>query len=166
MAHALTEASRHFDHLNLETSRLKRQLELGVVAGFPDAIVLFKDVEQLPNCTVITFPGVDSDALLYLLNRRGVYASMGGGQAQKLFHVLTACHIDETLARCALSFSLSYETTEEEIAYAVQMIIECAIKLKKCSAGVWSISEIEREYNQTSYPFSLGLLQQKAGAKN
>ncbi len=137
LARALGESSRYFDQINLETARLRREFEQGVVSGFPEAVVLFQDVERLPNTAVIAFPGVDSDALLYLLSRRGVYASMGGGQAQKLFYLLTASQVDEGLARCALSFSLSYETTEEEIAYAVQMIAECAIKLKKCSANVW-----------------------------
>lgn len=137
IASALSESSRNFDHLNLETARLKEMLESGVKDGFADAVVLFKEVERLPNCTAIAFPGVESDALLYLLNRKGVYASMGGGQTQKLFHTLTACGIDQMLAHCALSFSLSYETTEEEIAFAVQTIVECALKLQRCSAGVF-----------------------------
>jgi cysteine desulfurase len=137
IAAALSEASRNFDHLNLETARLRDMLETGIKRGFSDAEVLFKEVERLPNCTVIAFPGVESDALLYLLNRKGVYASMGGGQTQKLFHTLTACGTDPMLAHCALSFSLSYETTEEEIAFAIQTIVESAAKLQRCSAGVF-----------------------------
>lgn len=137
LAKALSESSDHFDHLNLETARLRDQLESGVQRGVADAVVLFKEVERLPNCTVIAFPGVESDALLYLLNRKGVYASMGGGQTQKLFHVLTASGVDPLMAHCALSFSLSHETTEEEISYAVQTIVDCALQLKQCSAGVW-----------------------------
>ncbi len=135
IASALSEASRNFDHLNLETARFRDLLESGVKGGFADAVVLFKEVERLPNCTVIAFPGVESDALLYLLNRKGVYASMGGGQTQKLFYTLTACGVDQMLAHCALSFSLSYETTEEEIGYAVETIVECALKLQQCSVG-------------------------------
>ncbi len=137
IASALSDSSRNFDHLNLETARLRDLLESGVRDGFVDAVVLFEEVERLPNCTVIAFPGVESDSLLYLLSRKGVYASMGGGQTQKLFHTLVACGVGRMLAHCALSFSLSYETTEEEIAFAVQAIVECALKLQRCSAGVF-----------------------------
>ena len=77
-----------------------------------------------------------SDALLFLLHRKGVYASLGGGQCQKLSHILVASGIDETLAQCALSFSLSYETTEEEIDYAIKTIVESAHKLKDLSRNI------------------------------
>ena len=60
---------------------------------------------------------------MFLFNRKGVYASVGGGHCQKLSHVLVACGIDETLAQCALSFSLSFETKEEEIDYAIETIV-------------------------------------------
>jgi cysteine desulfurase len=136
LAHALSEASSHFEHLNLETARLKRQLEIKIKEGFSEAVVLFKHVEQLPNCTTICFPGVESEALLYLLNRKGIDASMGGGQTQKLYHTLTSCGIDPLLARSALSFCLSHETTEAEIAYAAEIIIKCALQLRRCSIGI------------------------------
>jgi cysteine desulfurase len=93
-------------------------------------------VERLPNCTAIAFPGVVSDALLNLLHRRGVYASLGGGQSQKLSHILIASGVDETLSLCALSFSLSVETTEEEVDYAIKTIVECAQKLKDMSKKI------------------------------
>jgi cysteine desulfurase len=141
LASALSESFRYFDHLNLETARLRNLLETGIREGFREAVILLKEGERLPNCTTIAFPGVESDALLYALNRKGVYASFGGGQMQKLFPVLTACHIDPLLARCALSFSLSYETTEEEITYAINTIVDCALKLQKCSVGIWRESE-------------------------
>ncbi len=134
---ALLESSRYFDHLNLETARLRDELEKGIKEGFKDAVILFKNVERLPNCSVIAFPGVESDALLYLLSRKGVYASMGGGQSQKLFHILSACGIKETLAHSALSFSLSHETTEAEISFAIQTIVDCVQHLSKCSVGIW-----------------------------
>jgi cysteine desulfurase len=131
---ALKEGMGMFDHICLETARLRDKLERGVQEGFPQAHVLFQTVERLPNCCAIAFPGVASDALLFLLHRKGVYASLGGGHCQKLSHILMACGIEDTLSQCALSFSLSFDTKEEEIDYAIKTIIECVWKLKNLSA--------------------------------
>lgn len=136
LAGALEEGASKFDHMCLETARLRDKLEAGILKGFPEASVLFQKVDRLPNCSAIIFPGVVSDALLFLLHRKGVYASLGGGQCQKLSHVLVASGVDETLAQCALSFTLSFETTEEEIDYAIKTIVECAHKLREISRNI------------------------------
>jgi cysteine desulfurase len=133
LARALEEGGQMFDYLCLETARLRDKLEKGIQEGFPEAKVLFQNVERLPNCCAIAFPGVISDALLFLLNRKGIYASLGGGHCQKLSHILIACGIDETLSQCALSFSLSFETEEKEIDQAIKTIVDCAQKLQGLS---------------------------------
>jgi cysteine desulfurase len=133
LAQALEEGRLMFDHLCLETVRLRDKLEKGIQENFPEAVVLFQKAERLPNCCAIAFPGVNGDALLFLLNRKGVYASLGGGHCQKLSHILVTCGIDEALSQCALSFSLSFETTEEEIDYAIKTIVECAHQLQGLS---------------------------------
>jgi len=56
------------------------------------------------------------------LNQKGVFATFGGGGMQKLSSVLQACGISSELASSALSFSLSYETTEQEIDTALDII--------------------------------------------
>lgn len=130
---AFQENERYFDHLNLETVRLRDKFEHAISSQILNAVVFFQHVERLPNCCAIAFPGVHAEALLYLLNRRGVYATLGGGQCQTLAHVLIATGIDPLLAQCALSFSLSYETTEAEIDYAIYTVIECVNQLKRAS---------------------------------
>lgn len=133
LGNALASGAEMFDHLCLETARLRDKLEKGILAGFPEAQVFFRHVDRLPNCTAIAFPGVVSDALLFLLHRKGVYASLGGGHSQKLSHILVASGVDETLAQCALSFSLSFDTREEEIDFAIKTIVESANKLRSLS---------------------------------
>jgi cysteine desulfurase len=144
LAEALEEGKSMFDHLCLETARLRDKLEKGIQESFPDAILLFQMAERLPNCCAIAFPGVIGDALLFLLNRKGIYASLGGGHCQKLSHILMACGVDETLAQCALSFSLSFETREEEIDYAIKTIVECAHQLQGLSHHLLRDIQIQR----------------------
>lgn len=136
LSRALEDNSQLFDHVCLETARLRDKLERGIQERLPDAQVVFQKVERLPNCTSIAFPGAAAEALLFMLHRRGVYASLGGGHAQKLSHVLVAAGVDEHLAACALSFSLSFETQEEEIDRAITIIMECVQKLKGLSCKI------------------------------
>jgi cysteine desulfurase len=130
---ALEKNCQLFDHLSLETARLRAKFERQIQELVPDSVVFFQSAERLPNCSAIAFPGIESDALLFLLSRKGIYASMGGGRYQKLSHLLIAAKVDEALAQCALSFSLSYETTEEEIDIAVETIAACVEKLRGLS---------------------------------
>lgn len=131
---AALEAIDARDLLSIETARLRNKLEEGVKSVFPEAEIFFQNQERLPNCTVIAFPGIANEALLYALNRKGVYASIGGGTFQQIGLVLMASNVEETLAHSAISFSLSRETTENEIQRAVEIIGECAHRLRKISS--------------------------------
>lgn len=137
LSQALEECGKNFDHLCLETARLRGKFEKQIQEQIPDSIVLFQAVDRLPNCSAIAFPGVASDALLFLLHRKGVYASLGGGHCQKLSHVLVASGIDEIVAQGALSFSFSFETTEKEIDEAVKIIVESALQLSALSGRLF-----------------------------
>ena len=70
---------------------------------------------------------VDNSYLLNRLNAAGVYVTSGSACASHSLepsHVLIAMGISENLARSAIRFSLSAVTTEEEINFAVQTIID------------------------------------------
>lgn len=129
LACAAQEALDARDLVCTETARLRDQLERGVMHGFPSARVCFKNEERLPHCTALLFPGIANEALLFALNRKGVYASIGGGNFQQLALLLAASGIEETLAHSAVSFSLSRYTTEDEIDRAIATIVDCATQL-------------------------------------
>jgi|688.fasta_scaffold05464_5 cysteine desulfurase len=133
LGHAAVEALDSRDLLCTEVARLRNKLEEGIRQGFPDACIFFKEEERLPHITAMAFPGVANEALLFMLSRKGVYASIGGGSFQQIGLVLTASGFDETLASSALSFSLSRETTEDQIDRAIDIIVESAKKLHKIS---------------------------------
>ncbi len=130
---AIEELDASFDHLCMETARLRDHLEEEILRTIPEAKVHFKEAERLPNTTVISFPGITSELLAFHLKERGVFASFGGGRHQKLEHLLAACNID---GKCALSFTLSRDTTEEEINRALGHIVDAAQKCRTFSLGV------------------------------
>lgn len=133
LAHAAKEALDARNLMCTEVARLRDKLETGIVTGFPDAVLFFQQQERLPNVTAIGFPGIANETMLYALNRRGVYACIGGGSFQQIGLLLIASGIDETLAHCSVNFTLSRETTEEEIDEAVNIIVDTARKLRKLS---------------------------------
>lgn len=134
LGEAALEALDARDYICTETARLRDKLESGVLEGFPDAYPFFRRQERLPNISAIAFPGIANEALLYRLSRRGIYASIGGGSFQQIGLVLENCGVDHRLAHTAINFSLSRETTEEEIDSAIAIIVEEAKKLRQLSS--------------------------------
>lgn len=132
-AHAAKECLESRDLLCTEVARLRNHFEQMVLKTIPESCVFFPDQERLPHCTAIGFQGVSNEALLYLLNRKGVYACIGGGNNQQIGLVLMASGVEENLAHSALSFSFSRETTQDEIEKAVAILEESVLKLRKMS---------------------------------
>ena len=88
---------------------------------------------RLPNTTNLTFNGVDSEALLMLLDERQIYCSAGsactsGSHAPS--HVLKAMGISDTQARSSLRFSFSHFNTETELQQAAEQITLLVKKIR------------------------------------
>lgn len=130
---AAKQALEARDYVCTEVARLKMLFEKQLQKRLPDIKILFENEERVPHITAISFPGVSNEALLFLLNRKSVYASLGGGSQQQIGFMLSACGFDPLVANSALSFSFSRETTEQEIDYAVQAIEAGYLRLKKAS---------------------------------
>jgi cysteine desulfurase len=137
---AAHEALETRDLLCTEVARLRDQLEEGILREYPEAVIFFRDQERLPSVTAIGFPGIANEALLYAINRKNVFANIGGGSSQQIALVLTAAGVEEALAQTAINFSLSRETTEEEIERAIELIVTAAKQLRKCSVKFVSVT--------------------------
>lgn len=118
---AAQQSVLYLDMMALEVVRLRDLFE-GEVKGK----VLYKDSYRLPNTALIAFENVHQEALLYFLNRKGVYANIGGPYAAHL------SRIDET----AISFALSRMTTEEEVMKAAKIINETVRELQAISENL------------------------------
>jgi cysteine desulfurase len=116
-----------------EVARLRDKLETGILAHYPEAKLLFQDQERLPHISCISFYGIKSELLAFALSRRNVFACMGGGPFQHIEKVIDACHVAKPDCQCALSFSLSKDTTEEEIERAIFLICDTAKRLRRSS---------------------------------
>ena len=133
LAEAVQESMEARDLLCTEGARLRDKFEEGILKGYPEAVIFYKGVERLPTVTAIGFPGISNEALLFALSRKGVYGSIGGGSFQQISLVLMGGGIPQKLANTAISFSLSRDTTEDDIDQAIEIIVETALKLSKMS---------------------------------
>jgi cysteine desulfurase len=81
----------------------------------------------VPGNAHLTFPGCDSEALLFGLDRAGVAASAGSAcQAgvQQASHVLAAMGVPDAEARGAVRFSLGWTSTDADVGAVVGVIRE------------------------------------------
>lgn len=106
--------------------------ERAVLEGVRGAVVNGKGAERLWNTTNIGFRGVEGEALLLMMSERGVCASAGAACSSGSLEpspVLLAMGVEEEVAHGSVRFSLSRETTEEELGEAVGVVVECARRL-------------------------------------
>lgn len=122
---ALDEAVDGCEHFCTQAARLRDRLERGVLAVCPWARILFCDVERLPASSAIIFEGIKNRSLWLALQRQGVAAAVDGVSEQ-----LEACGVPTQQALCALSFSLSRQTTESQIDFAIDRIALTANRLR------------------------------------
>lgn len=119
------QAIEGLDFMVTEVARLRGKFERLLLKAIPTAKIHFRDESRLPHISCVSFPGCTSEALLFLLNHEGCFATMGGGLMQQIGFVLKALKIPDGEALSALSFSLSRETTDEEVEQAVLLIEKC-----------------------------------------
>ncbi|MEZ5315161.1 MAG: aminotransferase class V-fold PLP-dependent enzyme [Chlamydiales bacterium] len=128
LAKAAQEAMRFCDHFGLEVARLRNQFEEIIGPG------LFFEKTRLPHISAHIFSGVTSDALLYLLNRRGIdHATFGGNHLQHLMHILRECGVEGQDIHSGLSFSFSHDITQKDIEKTAKETLEVVKHLRSLS---------------------------------
>jgi cysteine desulfurase len=103
-------------------SRLRNQLEIGVLERCPGVIVNGVEAPRLWNTLNVSFPSSDAESLLMSLDLEGVCASSGSACMVGSFqssHVLQAMGILPARARSAVRFSLGRTITSEDIDAAI-----------------------------------------------
>jgi cysteine desulfurase len=138
---ACREAAEWLDHPDerRRLADLRDRLERLVREGVPDAVVNGPTDRRLWNTTNIGFPRLAAEALLLLLSERGVCASAGAACSSGSLDpspVLLAMGVPEEIAHGSVRFSLSRETTVEEIEEAARVVIASVRTLRGSSASI------------------------------
>jgi cysteine desulfurase len=108
---------------------LRDELIARVTAAVPSAVLngAPPGPGRLPGNAHFSFPGCEGDALLMLLDAKGIACSTGSActaGVARPSHVLLAMGADEARARGSLRFSLGATSTEEDVAALAAVIGE------------------------------------------
>jgi cysteine desulfurase len=114
-------------------ARLRDKLIKGVL-GIPGANLTGHPEVRAPHIASFTIRGVEGEAMLLLLDSEGIAASSGSACTSgtlKPSHVLLGMGISPGIAHGSLRFSLSKNTTKEEIDYVLKVLPKVVEKLRK-----------------------------------
>jgi cysteine desulfurase len=132
----LTDAERESESVRLIGLRTRLVGELvaqldGVIETIPAE---GGDVEKVAGSAHICVAGVESEALLYLLDEGGVCASAASACASGAMepsHVLAAMGVERDVALGALRLSLGHTTTEADIDRGIDVISAAVTRLRR-----------------------------------
>lgn len=91
---------------------------------------------RLPNNVNISFQYVDGENLVFMLDDMGICCSSGSAcnsGSSKPSHVLIAMGIPEDIAYGAVRFTISHETSKEDVDYVINSIETAVKKLRQYS---------------------------------
>jgi cysteine desulfurase len=126
-------------------SDLQRDLVTGVRALAPDAVLSGPEPGRgrLPGIAHFVFPGSAAEAMMYVLDSRGVEASNGSactaGVAQAS-HVLLAMGRTPGEAASTMRFSLGYTSSREDVAALLEHLPEAIAKGRRIGGGSRAIA--------------------------
>ena len=131
-------AAQQIGHEATAVREMRDAFETGILSRVEDVRVNGDRVNRLPNTTSLAFSGVESEAMLMLLDQRGICCSAGSacttGQHEPS-HVLRAMGFDDTRARGSLRFSFGRFNTAAEVARALEIVPEVAAKVRRVAAA-------------------------------
>ena len=138
MAAALDEAIANLDANTKKVTALRDKLIAGL-SKIPHSVLNGDSVNRLPGNVSFCFEGIEGEALLLLLDARGVCASSGSACTSGSLdpsHVLLAIGRPHEIAHGSLRLSLCHENTDEEMDHILKVVPEVVDYLRKMSP-VW-----------------------------
>ena len=148
MAAALDEAMAHLEESTAHVTALRDQLIEGL-SKVPHCVLNGDPVNRLPGNVSFCFEGIEGEALLLLLDAKGVCASSGSACTSGSLdpsHVLLAIGRPHEIAHGSLRLSLSDENTAEEMDHILTVVPQVVEYLRKMSP-VWKDLEAgKRQY--------------------
>ena len=138
MAAALDEAVANMEAHTAKVTALRDKLIAGL-SKIPHCVLNGDAVNRLPGNVSFCFEGIEGEALLLLLDAKGVCASSGSACTSGSLdpsHVLLAIGRPQEIAHGSLRLSLCHENTEEEMDHILTVVPQVVDYLRKMSP-VW-----------------------------
>lgn len=123
---------------NARLHGLRSRLRDGLLAAIPDAFVNGDQDHTTAGHLHVGFRGVESEALLLLLDQQGLDAAAGSScssGATEISHVLAAMGMDRADATASIRLSLGYASTDADIDRALALIPATVAQLRGAVAA-------------------------------
>lgn len=112
--------------------KLRDRLEDSILKNIPETVLNGHKEKRIYNTSNISFKYIEADAVLTMLDMKGVAVSTGSACSSgdsEPSHVLTAMGLGPILSRGAIRFSLGHENTEEDVDYCLEILAPIAERL-------------------------------------
>ena len=129
-------AMQHIEFENTQVAAMRDRLQEGILAAVPHCFVTGDPDNRLPNTVNIAFEYVEGEAILMLLNKKGIAASSGSACTSGSLepsHVMRAMDIPYTAAHGSIRFSLSRYNSMEEVEQVIAEVPGIIAQLRKLS---------------------------------
>jgi len=138
MAAAMQATVAERAEVAVRVGALRDRLADGIVAAVPGALETGRRPGKVAGNCHVSFEGVESEALLMLLDGDGVYASAGSACASGAVepsHVLAAMGVSRERALGSLRLSLGRDTTDADVDLALDTIPRAVARLRSAGAA-------------------------------
>jgi len=135
MAAALKDSVLEMKH-NIEYVSSLRDKLTEEILTIPNTILVGDRKRRVPGIMNFVFEGIEGEALLLMLDSRGISASSGSACTAGSLdpsHVLKSLGMTDNLTHGSIRISLSHENTEDEIVEIGKAVKECVSKLRDMS---------------------------------
>jgi cysteine desulfurase len=131
-------AAKYLAEGNCSVRSLRDRFEKAILDSVDGASVNGARALRIPNTSSLSFEGIESSAVLLLLDRQGICCSAGSAcrtGSQEASHVLRAMNPNGDGARRSLRFSLSRINTEAEIDRTIEIVPKVIEKLRETAVS-------------------------------
>ncbi len=126
-AKALDLASEHRKYESDRLQKLRDSLQAKLTTAFPEAVVSGHPRHRLAGHLHISFPNIDAERMIFVLESRGVLVATGSACAANKgtrSHVLSAIGLSDELADGSLRLTLGHLSDEKNTNRVAEIIIE------------------------------------------
>jgi cysteine desulfurase len=118
---------------------LRDLLVAGLKERVPQILYTGHPEQRLPGHASFCITGLEGEALIFMLNRQGIYANTGSAcasKALKVSPVLCAIGVPPALAQGSLVFTFNQDLAEDDVGYVLAQLPPAVEKLRSFSP-VW-----------------------------
>ena len=133
---AIELATEHIDENAEKLTAMRDHMIERILKEIPYSRLNGDRVQRLPGNVNVCFRFIEGEALLMLLNAKGIAGSSGSACTSGSLdpsHVLLAIGLPHEIAHGSLRLSLSEENTMEECDYAVDSLVEVVARIRAMS---------------------------------